>query len=103
MTRTEKAIALFLEGANCAQAVFSAFADLVNNTENQVFVLSYWLGNTIFSGAHAVTLVRRDGRLWAYNLFNQQTAPMAVGALSDLVSPERFIVGYVPGGAGNEA
>lgn len=82
---------------------FSAFADLVNNTENRVFVLSYWLGNTIFSGAHAVTLVRRDGRLWAYNLFNQQTAPMAVGALSDLVSPERFIVGYAPGGAGNEA
>ena len=81
---------------------FSAFVDLVHNTENRVFVLSYWLGDNIFSGAHAVTLVRREDRLWAYNLFNQQTAPVAVTALSDLVSPERFIVGYVPGGAGHE-
>ena len=28
MTRSERAIALFLEGCNCAQAVFAAFADL---------------------------------------------------------------------------
>lgn len=81
---------------------FSAFADAVNRPENRVFVLSFWLGNTVFSGAHAVTLVRREGELWAYNLFGRQTAPVAVTALSDLVSPERFIVGYVLGGDGHE-
>lgn len=82
---------------------FSSFAALINNTENRVFVLSYWLGDTIFSGAHAVTLVHQDGKLWVYNLFNQQTAPVAVDTLSDLVSPERLIVGYALGGAADEA
>ena len=77
---------------------FSVFADAVNNLENRVFVLSYWLGSTVFSGAHAVTLVRREGRLWAYNLFNGQTTPVMLTALSDIVTPERFIVGYVLGG-----
>ena len=82
---------------------FSAFADAVNHPENRVFVLSYWLGDSVFSGAHAVTLVRREDRLWAYNLFNQQTAPVAVTALSDILAPEGFIVGYALGGVVHEA
>ena len=82
---------------------FSAFADQLNSPENQVFVLSYWLGDTVFSGAHAVTLVRREGVLWGYNLFNGQTAPVAVRALSDILAPEQFIVGYALGGTAHEA
>ena len=50
-----------------------------------------------------VTLVRREDRLWAYNLFNQQTAPVAVTALSDILAPEGFIVGYALGGVVHEA
>lgn len=82
---------------------FSAFADAINTTENRVFVLSYWLGDTIFSGAHAVTLVRRDGALLGYNLCNGQTAPVAVHSLSDILTSERFIVGYALGGTAHEA
>ena len=50
-----------------------------------------------------MTLVRREDRLWAYNLFNQQTAPVAVTALSDILAPEGFIVGYALGGVVHEA
>ena len=40
MTRAEKAIELFENGANCAQAVFGAFADLMNFDEKAAFRLS---------------------------------------------------------------
>ena len=82
---------------------FAAFAGGLNDPENQVFVLSYWLGDTVFSGAHAVTLVRREGVLLGYNLFNGQTAAVTVHNLSDILAPERFIVGYALGGTAHEA
>ena len=40
MTRAEKAIELFANGANCAQAVFGAFADLMDIDEKAAFRLS---------------------------------------------------------------
>ncbi|MBQ8356814.1 MAG: C_GCAxxG_C_C family protein [Clostridia bacterium] len=40
MTRAEKAIALFENGANCAQAVCGAFADLMGMDEKMAFRLS---------------------------------------------------------------
>ena len=82
---------------------FFAFENAVNLPENRVFLLSFWLGDTVFSGAHAVALVRRDGKLWGYNLFNRQTEPLSVIDLSCLLPPHRFIVGYVLGGTIHEA
>ena len=82
---------------------YLSFENAVNAPESHVFVLSYWLGNTVFSGDHAITLVRQEGTLRGYNLFNRQNVPMAVDSLSELVSSERFIVGYALGGAADEA
>lgn len=73
---------------------FESFVRAVQQGEGRVFVLSFWVGDTVFSGAHAVTLVRREGRLLAYNLFNGQTAPLPIGDLSQLLPPERYITGY---------
>lgn len=73
---------------------YAAFADALQQSENRAFILSFWLGDTVFSGAHAVTLVRRDGQLWGYNLFNGQTAPIPVPELSCLCYAPRFIVGF---------
>ena len=47
MQRTERAIALFLEGANCAQAVFAAFADLIGMDERTALRLSSSLGGGV--------------------------------------------------------
>ncbi len=47
MTRSERAIALFLEGANCAQAVFAAFADLFGMDEKLALRLSSSFGGGI--------------------------------------------------------
>ncbi len=44
MTRTERAIALFVEGCNCAQAVFCAFADLCGVDEKTALRLSSSFG-----------------------------------------------------------
>ena len=70
------------------------FARLLADGSCRVFVVSFWLGDTVFSGAHAVTLVRREGKLWGYNLFNGQQAPIPVPDLSCLCYAPRFIVGY---------
>lgn len=40
MTRTEKAIEYFMNGANCAQAVVAAFADLIGMDEKAALRLS---------------------------------------------------------------
>ena len=47
MQRTERAIALFLEGANCAQAVFAAFADLIGMDERTALRLSSSFGGGV--------------------------------------------------------
>ena len=73
---------------------YEAFARDVLQGPGRVFVVSYWLGDTVFSGAHAAVLVRRDGILWGYNLFNGQQAPLQVPDLSCLCYADRFIVGY---------
>ena len=44
MTRAERAIELFLQGCNCAQAVFAAFADLVGMDEAAALRLSSSFG-----------------------------------------------------------
>ena len=44
MTRSERAIALFLDGCNCAQAVFGAFADLFGIEEKLALRLSSSFG-----------------------------------------------------------
>lgn len=73
---------------------YQDFAEALKYEEPRVFVLSFWLGDTVFSGAHAVTLVRRDGQLWGYNLFNGQNAPIPVPDLSCLCYAPRFIAGF---------
>ena len=75
----------------------SAYADLAQamaEGTHRVFVLSFWLGDTVFSGAHAVMLVRREGQLWGYNLYNAQAKPLPVPDLSCLCYAPRLIVGY---------
>jgi len=47
--------------------------------------------------------VRRADRLWAYNLFNNQIGPVAVDALSEILTARRLIVGYCLGGTTHEA
>ena len=47
MTRSERAIALFLEGCNCAQAVFVAFADLFGIEEKLALRMSSSFGGGI--------------------------------------------------------
>ena len=74
-----------------------AYADLAQamaEGTHRVFVLSFWLGDTVFSGAHAVMLVRREGQLWGYNLYNAQAKPLPVPDLSCLCYAPRLIVGY---------
>ena len=44
MTRSERAIALFLDGCNCAQAVFVAFADLFGIEEKLALRMSSSFG-----------------------------------------------------------
>ena len=44
MTKAEKAKELFMQGANCAQAVFAAFADECGVSEKQALVLSSGFG-----------------------------------------------------------
>lgn len=70
------------------------FSRAMRHGPERVFVVSYWLGDTVFSGAHAALLVRRDGVLWGYNLFNGQQAPLQVPDLTCLCYAPRFIVGY---------
>ena len=40
MTRSERAIEYFMQGANCAQAVTAAFADLIGVDERTAFRMS---------------------------------------------------------------
>ena len=47
MTRSEKAVELFLSGCNCAQAVFAAFADLFDMDEAMALRLSSSFGGGI--------------------------------------------------------
>ena len=47
MTRSERAIALFLDGCNCAQAVFAAFADLFGMDEKLALRISSSFGGGI--------------------------------------------------------
>lgn len=47
MTRSERAVELFLEGCNCAQAVFVAFADLVGVDEPLALRLSSSFGGGV--------------------------------------------------------
>lgn len=47
MTRSERAIALFLDGCNCAQAVFVAFADLFGMEEKLALRISSSFGGGI--------------------------------------------------------
>ena len=47
MTRSERAIALFLEGCNCAQAVFVAFSDLFGMDEKLALRISSSFGGGI--------------------------------------------------------
>ena len=47
MTRKEKAIALFMQGANCAQAVAGAFADLMGMEEKAALRLSAGFGGGV--------------------------------------------------------
>lgn len=81
--------------AFCGRNAFAAFAETMNRPGERVAVLSFWLGDTVFSGAHAVTLVRRDHRLLGCNLHNGQTGPLQVTDLAALCPPHRFITGYV--------
>ena len=47
MTRKEKAISLFMQGANCAQAVAGAFADLMGMEEKAALRLSAGFGGGV--------------------------------------------------------
>lgn len=62
--------------------------------EGKVFVLSFWLRNSLFSGAHGVTLYRGDEGLWVCNLHDNQQSPKRLTDLCEMVTPERFIVAY---------
>ena len=73
---------------------YADFARALSDGGDRAFILSFWLKDSVFSGAHTVALVRREGVLWGYNLFNGQTAPIPVSDLSCLCYAQRFIVGY---------
>lgn len=62
--------------------------------EGKVFILSFWLKDRMFSGAHGVTLYRSEGDLWVSNLYNSQQSPRKIDSLLDITTPKRFIVGY---------
>ena len=73
---------------------YEDFARAVTDGGQRVFLISYWVGDNVFAGAHAALLVRREGQLWGYNLFNGQQAPIPVVDLTCLCYANRFIVGY---------
>lgn len=76
------------------KSAYGDFARAVTHGGPRVFIISYWVGDNVFSGAHAALLVRREGQLWGYNLFNGQQAPIPVADLTCLCYAHRFIVGY---------
>ena len=47
MSKAEKARELFMEGANCAQAVFGAFAQECGISEEQAFIMSSGFGGGV--------------------------------------------------------
>ena len=73
---------------------YGDFARAISEGSQRVYIVSYWLGDSPFSGAHAALLVRQEGQLWGYNLFNGQQAPIPVPNLTCLCYADRFIVGY---------
>lgn len=81
------------EGVPCR--VFSDYETFAHAIQQgRVFVLSYWLKDSLFSGAHGITLVRSETGLWACNLYNNQQSPRKIHDLSEILTPGRFIVGY---------
>lgn len=85
----------YLTEQNHSHRVFSDYNSFARGLkEGKVFVLSYWLKDSLFAGAHGITLVRSENGLWACNLYNSQQSPRKIRQLSDILTPERFIVGY---------
>ena len=54
MTRSEKAMEYFMQGANCAQAVTAAFADLIGVDERAAFRMAAPFGGGRFRGGDGV-------------------------------------------------
>lgn len=71
MTRSEKAVALFENGCNCAQAVFVAFADLVGLDEDMALRISSSFGGGIGRQREVCGAVSGmcmvAGALWGYD------------------------------------
>jgi len=85
----------YLAEQNLPHRVFCDYDSFAQGLENgKVFVLSYWLKDSLLSGAHGVTLYRSEGGLWVSNLYNSQQSPRKIDSLWDITTPKRFIVGY---------
>ena len=85
----------YLTAEGISHQTFTDFDSFARGlTEGRVFVLSYWLKDSLFSGAHGITLVRSETGLWACNLYNNQQSPRKIHDLSEVLTPGRFIVGY---------
>ncbi len=81
MTRSEKAVALFESGCNCAQAVFAAFADLAGLDEATALRLSSSFGGGIGRQREVCGAVSGmcmvAGALWGYEDIKDQALKMA--------------------------
>lgn len=85
----------YLAGEGIPHRTFSDFDSFARGlNEGKVFILSFWLKDGLFSGAHGVTLYRSESGLWACNLYNNQQSPRKIESLWDVTTPKRFIVGY---------
>ena len=82
MTHAEKAEALFLEGYNCAQAVFAAFCDLTGLEEKQALKLASGFGGGV-GGMREVCgavsgLTLTLSALYGYDTPNDRAAKLAL-------------------------
>lgn len=81
------------EGVPCR--IHSEYATFARALEGgRVFILSYWLKDSLFAGAHGITLYRSESGLWVCNLYGDQQSPRRIADLSEILTPGRFIVGY---------
>ena len=63
--------------------------------EGRPVIISFHIGENIFSGIHTVFAVKEDGRIYVYNRYNSVLDRSEIGDISELMNKESlFIVGY---------
>ena len=91
MKNSEKAVKLFTDGYNCAQAVFGAFAEDVGISQGQALKLSAPFGGGV--GRHREICGASSGMLMAFGLLNGYDTPETAEKKNELYKQTRLLCG----------